>query len=474
MYFYLHYFTRKTKMDVVGNEDTAEKNLKPIPRERAFLETFCYTIAQFQFDRAQEFVEKEREMFKPEAGSNWNALLNALLTFAHAEKNYFTMAFIEKKLFKQTIRPLYTNLSAELTKQEVMFDSPKLHSKSTPHGVEALTVELSKQIIQFTYARLKMIDFYEFMAKSGWNHALNIQEIIQSITDISMEFSKAFHHPILDPLKTSFSYEVDIVSNIFKTENHLAEWDFLDSLLLLRECQAKLSAWSSLSPSTSVKEQLLSTFSYKSLFSRSNRKQTEMTPFLYQWLISMYSSLLSKFSFYFFTSLSAQAPAADIKASLSKTSIDFISKFLNFQRKTDVLSMSLVLDTTTKKNTFKGHGYHLQSTICEKPTGMNSYPSVMNIPDIRPKEHWPNVISIINDQRQALNVTDKIVYFYDQKLESSYFLIKVDVRMTLVLIYSVKRKERDNYIQNFLVDIRASLNHDKLYHMLRPGQAKAF
>ena len=105
---------------------------------------------------------------------------------------------------------------------------------------------------------------------------------------------------------------------------------------------------------------------------------------------------------------------------------------------------------------------------------MSSFPSVVSIPETKPKEHWPNIITIITDRAHDLNSTDKVIYFYDGKLDSSYFLIKVDIRMTLVLIYSSKKKERDSYIQNFLTDIRSLLQHDNLYAMLKPGQGKVF
>ena len=455
--------------------EQSDGNLKTIPRERAFLETFCYTMAQFQFDRARELGEREKDLFKPVIGSIWMSLLSVLINLANVEKSYFTMAFVERKILRrETIKPLYINLSSELKKISTYSGSP--YQKTNPmiaHGVNALALDLSKQIDQFIEARLKMIDFYEFMAKSGWNHVNNTIELIKAISEISQEFSRSFHHPVLDPLKTSFTFEVEVIAMIFQTELHLSEWDFIDSLLSLRECQMKLHAWCMLSPSISVKEQLLSSFSYKSFFNRTNRKQSDI-PFLYQWLHQFYDRLVAKFTFYFYTALSAQSPAADMKSSLAKTCVDYIFKLTNFQKKTDTFNISLVLDTSTKKNIFRGHGYHLDNTIHEQPTGMNSYPSVVSIPEARPKDHWPNVISMINDRRQDLNVPDKIAHFYDSKLESSYFLIKVDIRMTVALIYNSKKKERDNYIQSFLTDIRSLLNHDKLYHMLRPGQGKTF
>lgn len=449
----------------VTSNDSSDPPLKPITHERAFLETYFYSIAQFQFDRSHELVEKEKSTFNDQ--QLWNSLLSALLTFANLEKNYFSMAFVEKKIFKQTLKPVYLSLSVELAKAVDV-------ANKAPRGVEAIALELCKQLQQFSHARLRMIDFYEYFVKSKWSHVNNICELITDITEINSEYHKAFHHPVLDPLKSSFSFEVSILTAILRTEFHLCEWDFLDSLLSMRDCQSKLHEWRQMSPSASVKEQLLASFSYKSFFQRSSGKKQPDAPILFNWLQHFYLNLLSKFSLYFYTTLNAQAPAGDLKTAMSKNSVDYVTKLQAFQRKTDTFSISLVLETSTKKTVFKGHGYHMDNTLMEAPTGINSFPSIVNLPEPCPKVHWPNVVSWLTGRTNDLSATDKIGFFYDPELESSYFFIKVDVRMTLLLIYNLKKKERDSTIHNFLLEMRTSLSHDKLFQMLRPGQGKIF
>lgn len=439
--------------------------LKPISHECAFLETYFYSIAQFQFDRAHEFTEKERashDTNKP----LWNGLIASLLTFASVEKSYFAMAFIQKGIFNRTLKPIYLGLSNEL--------NSLILSALNPHNTEALALELCKQINQFAQARLKMIDFYEYFVKCKWGHVFNTKEIMEAIREIGKMFAKAFHHPVLDPLKTSFNFETEILSSLLNTELKLGEWEFLETLLTLRECQSKLHAWRLLSPSSSVKEQLLASFTYKSFFTRSLKKQQIDTPALYQWLQLFHLHLLSKFSLYFYTTLNSQAASPDLKGSLSKNSVDYVAKLMSFQRKTDAHSVSLVLEASSKEKVFKGHGYHMDNTLIEAPTGINSYPSVVSIPENMSKEHWPNVISMLTDRINDLNTTDKIAFLHDSRLESSYFVIKVDVRMSLVVVYKVKKKERDSYIQTFLLEIRSIMSHDKMFQMMRPHQGKLF
>ena len=437
--------------------------LKPIPRERAFLESFFCTLANFHFDRAKEFAEKEKEMFKPEPGTLWTNLLSCLIQFPCIEKGYFMMLFVERRLLRrETIKPLYLALLSDLKKQIAVEGS----LENNLHGIEAISFDLSKQLIQFIRARICMIEFYELLVKSSCSHGKDKKSISKSILDIVTEFNKEFHHPILDPLKTSFTSEADVVHNLMRLEIQLAEWDFFESFLLLRECQSKLNSWIAISPTLDPREQL---FSSKGFF----RKKNIEVPFLYEWLYRFYDHLISKFAFYFCTTLSTHIPPLEMKTLLSRISIDFISKLSAFQKKSDAASVSLVLESSKKASNFSGHGYHLSSTIRSQPTGMNSYPSVVNIPDVSPIEHWPNIISIINDHSIELSVTDKIVYFYDSKLASSYFLIKVDLFMTIVVIYSTKKKERDSYITSTLIEIRSQLDLDKLYLMLK-NQQKTF
>ena len=471
-----------TKTGAQPEKKAGGSTMQPISHECAFLEDYFYSIVQFQFDRAHECASKERTSPMDSKAPLWNGLLNSLITFANAEKGYFAMAFFEKRIFNRTLKPTYYSLSTEYM--------TLITSTTNPRKTEAFVYELCKQLNQFVQARLKMIDFYEYFMKCKWSNVRNTKEIIVAIQEVGELFLKSFHHPVLDSLKTAFNYETEIITSLLTAEHKLCEWEFLESLLTLRDCKTKLHAWRILSPPVSVKDQQDATFKYSFFTSKQSKKQSE-TPTLYQWLQLFYCHLLSKFSFYFYTTLSSQAASPDLKGSLSKNTIDYISKVTNFQRKTDAHSVSLVLDASSKESVYKGHGYFLENTLVDIPTGINSYPSVVSIPENIPKEHWPNIISMLTDSRMSeLNsssssvtsssstvvsaAVEKVCYLYDTRMESTYFWIKVDVRMFLVLVYRMKKKEKDSYINNFLTEIRANLGHEKLFQMLKPNQSKLF
>lgn len=78
---------------------TDMEELRPVPRERAILESFFTQLGMFSFDRAKDYVEKEKDSSKS-AGALWAALLAALAHLAAAEKLYHNMTFLGQKLGK--------------------------------------------------------------------------------------------------------------------------------------------------------------------------------------------------------------------------------------------------------------------------------------------------------------------------------------------------------------------------------------
>lgn len=76
---------------------TEVEELRPVPRERAILESFFTQLGMFSFDRAKDYVEKEKDSSKS-AGAIWAALLAALAHLAAAEKAYHNMTFLGQKM----------------------------------------------------------------------------------------------------------------------------------------------------------------------------------------------------------------------------------------------------------------------------------------------------------------------------------------------------------------------------------------
>lgn len=73
------------------------EELRPVPRERAILESFFAQLGMFSFDRAKDYVEKEKDSSRS-SGAIWGSLLAALAHLAAAEKVYHNLTFLGQKL----------------------------------------------------------------------------------------------------------------------------------------------------------------------------------------------------------------------------------------------------------------------------------------------------------------------------------------------------------------------------------------
>lgn len=435
----------------------------------SILETFFYGIGQFMFDAAKELLEKEKDRAKT-TGSIWSVFLVLMNDFVNAEKLYYTLSFVEKRVLRRdVIRPVYDRLHNEIKKLEVP-DNPS--SVESPGQDQALLSDLAMQISRFIAARKEMIDFYAKMAKSRWEYRENQEKLVQLIDGISERHSKEFHHPILDSLKSSFCLEVDVAKNLFKAELEMQQWRYCSSLLLLYDCQANLNSWVHLPSPHSTRELSSITTATKGALLQIASKRNRQLPFLYQWLYQMHLAAVSKFSFYFHTTLSSQTNLNEMKLMTAKTSTDYFSKICTFVRKSDAFNVSLILDANSMEQVCSGHGYKLPNIERERPRGMDTYPAIVSLPEPKPVLHWPNVISILTDKSTELAMPGRIVYFYDDQLNSTYYLIKQDVRIYMVVILSSKKKERDSQVQKFMLETRALLCYDRNYQMLKPRQGQ--
>ncbi len=98
------------------------------------------------------------------------------------------------------------------------------------------------------------------------------------------------------------------------------------------------------------------------------------------------------------------------------------------------------------------------------------FPAVVSLPGgERPVTHWPNVIMIMSDRSTELNALDKVVHFYDDKVQSNYFLTRPEPHFTVVVIFDGRKSERDSNIVAFLQELTGSLRNTKPFTTLKPG-----
>ncbi|KAM6214068.1 KICSTOR subunit 2 isoform 2-T2 [Sarcoramphus papa] len=402
----------------------------PVPVEQAVLETFFSHLGIFSYDKAKDNVEKEREANKS-AGASWLALLAGLAHLAAAEKAYHSMTFLGQKLGgqsffsrKDSIRTIYTSLHNELKK-----------------------------------ARMEIADFYEKMYTLSTQKFINSEELVNILESILKKYSSRFHHPILSPLESSFQLEVDVLAHLLKAQAQISEWKFLPSLLNLHSAHTKLQTWGQIFEKQRETK--------KHLFGGQSQKAVQ-PPHLFLWLMKLKNILLAKFSFYFHEALSRQTTASEMKTLTAKTNPDYFGKISSFIRKYDAINVSLIFDNRGSES-FQGHGYHHPHSYREAPKGVDQYPAVVSLPSDRPVMHWPNVIMIMTDRTSDLNSLEKVVHFYDDKVQSTYFLTRPEPHFTIVVIFESKKSERDYHFISFLNEISHSLKNSKAFASLKPG-----
>ncbi|XP_028666313.2 KICSTOR subunit 2 [Erpetoichthys calabaricus] len=437
-------------------------SLNPVPVEQAVLETFFSQLGIFSYDRAKDYVEKEKESSKS-AGASWSSLLAALAHLAAAEKAYHNMTFLGQKLGgqsffsrKDSIRTIYTSLHNELKKVVTIGRNAV---GGTAPCLEELLSHLSEQLCFFIQARMEIADFYEKMYSLTNQKSIHSEELVNTLESVLQKYSSRFHHPILSPLESSFQLEVDVLTQLLKCQAQISEWKFLPSLLNLHSAHSKLHSWGQ------IFEKQRET--RKHLFGGQVQKAVQ-PPHLFLWLVKLKNVLLAKFSFYFHEALSRQTTPSEMKTLTAKTSPDYFGKISSFIRKYDAINVSLIFDNRGSES-FHGHGYHHPHSYREAPKGVDQYPAVVSLPGDRPVMHWPNVIMIMNDRAADLNMLDKVVHFYDDKVQSTYYLTRPEPHFTIIIIFEAKKSEKDTHFVSFLQELSGSLRNSKSFVSLKPG-----
>ncbi|KAL4218393.1 hypothetical protein ACF0H5_023129 [Mactra antiquata] len=437
-------------------------------KEEDVLQTFFLFLSQFAFDKAKEQMDKEKEMHKPSFGSSWALMVHSLSQFSVAEKTYMSLGFLQQKRFGrakemfQTLKNSYNALLGELRQIE---DSVK-QQEQMEYGLpgpqiefELLLSHLCGQLCEYIIARQKTMDFYEQVTTMGTNKNMNYEDLINVISDIIQVHSKNFHHPILVSLKSSFMYECDVINHLLTSQVLMSQAQFLETLLQLHQAHSKLSSWGA---SAQTRETVK-----KGMFGSSTKTVSSWPP-LYLWLLRYKGLLVAKFSLYFYDILSQQTTPLDMKTLSGKNVEDYHAKITAFQKKTDALNVSLVLDTQGLDHVYTGPGYHYPDSQVEAPKGLDSFPAIYSYPGDYPSNHWPNVVMMLSRTDRPID-TDKVCCIFDKGVTSTYFITCVDVKIYIVVIYECKKSEKDSYVNNFMLELSSMLRCVKHFASLKPG-----
>ena len=142
---------------------------------------------------------------------------------------------------------------------------------------------------------------------------------------------------------------------------------------------------------------------------------------------------------------------------------------------------------------YKGPGYHDPAKITKPLEGNDLYPAVFTFnmstertpnPDgsetvehffeiasrpIMKRVHWRTILKEMEVEKFTLALPNTVVHFYDPQIKYTYYLTRVDPLTTLVVIYEVKRRDKDPKVTRFLLDLAGQLRCLRIFASLKTG-----
>ncbi|XP_020277670.1 UPF0536 protein C12orf66 homolog [Pseudomyrmex gracilis] len=422
--------------------------------EDEFLNIFFTQVAQLCSDKAKETVEKEKESCKQMQMGPWGMLLIHLPQVAVAERSYADLGFLHTKnkgfLRKDnSLKTVYESLKADLKRLEEM-------TKGT-NSIGATVASVSSQLCQFITARIQLIDFYEKMYNMNISSkVMKHQELLQCIEGIIKCHLVSCSHLALTAIKTSLILECEILEQLMTAQVEVQNWRFLPTLMALYAAQTRMSAW---------ERTLQSKESWKLGFGATFLKANQQ-PALYQWLVKLRSAILAKCSLYFYTTLSQQTNAGEMRSVMSKQNVDYYHKIQSFQRKHDVLAVLIIFDSRGAENS--GSGYRHPGRGAES---FECFPIVVCCPSTfvqKPSAHLDNIQAKIKERHAELLAMDKVIYHKNGKDSCSYAFYNIDPRMTLVVAFeNGKQRDKETHITLFMTDLSMHIRCNKVYESLK-------
>ncbi|KAA0184114.1 hypothetical protein FBUS_05391 [Fasciolopsis buskii] len=193
---------------------------------------------------------------------------------------------------------------------------------------------------------------------------------------------------------------------------------------------------------------------------------------LLAWLNGFRNTIMAKYTLYWFNILmrSVSNPE-DVLTIASTEDPDIVHIVSNFQKASGALYIAIFFDTTCQEYPFLGHGYVLRGTVGEGPKGVESIPPIFAVP-LGQAIPAADIYAIVMQISGVLNLGesveyDKRVYLFDEKLNHTYFIQKLESRTFLSLVYGGCKSRRDKQIMSFVSSIANLIRLQTLISQLR-------
>ncbi|KAG9072564.1 hypothetical protein KI688_000335 [Linnemannia hyalina] len=273
--------------------------------------------------------------------------------------------------------------------------------------------------------------------------------------------------------------EIQLLRHSLLIDRAIAEYDLQKSAIHLHLACVALSEWRRLSLEQEYSEKSYhrpeeTTWRQYNIFASVDEKSKSavkakfnLQPNHLLWLHRWITSEKSKMTIYFMDSLleKEQAMGGDERSLWAGMDPDMHGMIRTFRKKAGAHSISLVYEISRDVR-FSTSGFVSANAPYEAPTGLNSFPCIYSYPPEPPKDHWPNIISIMQGSSSILRQF-RSQYFYDRKIGCTYYVARADQHVSIVIIYLDKHPQPDTGAMDFLQLLASKLRHTDVLTALR-------
>ncbi|PKC71953.1 hypothetical protein RhiirA1_452980 [Rhizophagus irregularis] len=417
-----------------------------------------------------------------------NVQLGSILqTLTKCEQSYTSLDYLKTKLFRRKedyLYALYTE-ALNLVKNLYKLSSSTITFNNGNNGEQLDVDDLCKTLQDFIEIRQSQIVIY----RSIPTHFSNINDE-KIVNDIEPVRSKAEEHRLnekLGPLGIGVESELKILKYLFMARKAIVTYNFKNSAIFLYTAKSNLSSWREVcskqvypeKKSSNRSEEPTSAFSFAISNFFSSEKQSKQvkrgndSPNNIQWLEKLLSNLTSRMTLYFMHVLLERETifGGDIRSLWRKVDTDYHGMIRNYQNKSGAFSISLLYEVSNDIP-FYPQGYVGSGVQYNKPTGINSFPWIYCSPKEKPENHLPNIISIMQDKdpnRETPFSRTTPHYFHDITVGNSYYFIRIDEFVSLVIIFEKQEKQPkqpDNNVLEFIMDLASKLSGKEVLESL--------
>ncbi|KAF9177832.1 hypothetical protein BGZ50_008314 [Haplosporangium sp. Z 11] len=324
--------------------------------------------------------------------------------------------------------------------------------------------------------RMALIGIYRLMSLS--TVGIDIPKILPKTEKAQQMYDSGTLELRNTVLGEGIECEIQVLRHGLLMDKAVAEYDIQKSATHLHLAKVSLSEWQRISS----EQEYLDKSHHKheetswryNLFSGSEDKakasvkgKLNLLPSHLLWLHRWIASEKSKMTIYFMNVLleKERILGGDERSLWANMDPDMHGMIRTFRKKSGADSVSFVYEIS-KDDRFSPSGFVSASAPYDPPAGLNSFPCIYSYPPDPPRDHWPNIISIMQGSASILHQF-RSQYFYDRKIGCTYYVARVDSHVSIVIIYLDRHPQPDAGAMDFLQLLAGKLRHTDVLSAMR-------